>query len=67
MIATGEQTGSLDMILKKLSQFYSREIDSTVDNLSQLIEPLLIFLIGGAIAVLMVAILMPIYNIAGGL
>jgi len=55
------------MILKKLSQFYSREIDSTVDNLSQLIEPLLIFLIGGAIAVLMVAILMPIYNIAGGL
>jgi len=67
MIATGEQTGSLDMILKKLSQFYSREIDSTVDNLSQLIEPLLIFLIGGAIAVLMVAILMPIYNIAGGM
>jgi len=67
MIATGEQTGSLDVILKKMAQFYSREIDITVDNLSQLIEPLLIFLIGGAVAILMVAILMPIYNIAGGM
>lgn len=67
MIATGEQTGSLDIILKKLAQFYSKEIDNTVDTLSQLIEPVLIVLIGGGVAVLVASILMPIYNIAGGM
>jgi type IV pilus assembly protein PilC len=67
MVATGEQTGSLDVILKKMSQFFSKEIDSTVDNLSQLIEPLLIILIGGGVAFLVGSILMPIYNIAGSM
>ncbi len=67
MIATGEQTGSVDVILKKLSQFYSKEIDSTVDTLAQLIEPILIVLIGLGVAILVAAILMPIYNIASGI
>jgi len=64
MIATGEQTGSMDIILKKLGQFYNKEIDATVGTISQLIEPIMILLIGGAVAVLVSAILMPIYNIA---
>lgn len=64
MIATGEQTGSLDSILKKMSQFYSKEIDSTVETLPTLIEPILLLVIAGGVAVLMMAILMPIYNIA---
>lgn len=67
MIATGEQTGSLDVILKKMGQFYSREADATIDTISQLIEPLLILLIGGGVIVLIMAILMPIYNIAGSI
>ncbi|MDD2753101.1 MAG: type II secretion system F family protein [Candidatus Portnoybacteria bacterium] len=67
MIATGEQTGSLDVILKKMGQFYSREADTTIDTISQLIEPFLILLIGGGVIVLIMAILMPIYNVAGGL
>ncbi len=64
MISTGEKTGSMDSILKKMAQFYSKEIDTAVDNLSQLIEPILILVIGGAVAVLVASILMPIYNIA---
>jgi type IV pilus assembly protein PilC len=64
MIATGEQTGTLDIILKKMAQFYSKEIDATVDSISQLIEPILLVVIGIGVAVLVVAILMPIYNIA---
>lgn len=64
MVATGEQTGSLDSILKKMSQFYSREIDSTVETLPTLIEPILLLVIAGGVAVLMMAVLMPIYNIA---
>jgi len=67
MIATGEQTGSLDVILKKLGQFYNKEVDNTVATISQLIEPIMILLIGGAVAVLVAAILMPIYNIANGM
>ncbi len=67
MIATGEQTGSLDVILKKLGQFYNKEVDNTVATISQLIEPLMILLIGGAVAILVSAILMPIYNIANNM
>jgi len=67
MIATGEQTGSLDTILKKLGQFYNREIDNTVATISTLIEPLLILLIGGGVAVLVISILMPIYGIANSM
>jgi len=67
MIATGEQTGSMDMILKKLGQFYNKEVDTTVGTISQLIEPIMILAIGGAVAVLVSAILMPIYNIANGM
>jgi len=67
MIATGEQTGSLDVILKKLGQFYNKEVDNTVATISQLIEPIMILLIGGAVAVLVAAILMPIYNIANNM
>lgn len=67
MVATGEQTGSLDVILKKLGQFYNKEIDNTVATMSSLIEPLLILLIGGGVAILVAAILMPIYNIANNM
>ncbi|OGZ40865.1 MAG: hypothetical protein A3B04_03765 [Candidatus Portnoybacteria bacterium RIFCSPLOWO2_02_FULL_39_11] len=67
MIATGEQTGSLDVILKKLGLFYNREVDNTVATISQLIEPMLILLIGGGVAILVSAILMPIYNIANSM
>lgn len=65
MIATGEQTGSLDLILKKLAQFYNKEIEATVDTISQLIEPILIVLIGVGVAILVASVLMPIYNLAG--
>jgi len=67
MIATGEQTGSVDEILKKLSSFYTKEVDATVATLSQLIEPILILLLGGGVAVLVASILIPIYNIASGM
>jgi len=67
MVETGEKTGSLDTILKKMAEFYGKELDATVDNLSQLIEPVLILVIGAAVGVLVASILMPIYNIAGSM
>src|SRR4030042_4767241 len=52
MIATGEQNGSAYNIFKKLSSFYTKEVDAMVNSLAQIIEPVLIVLLGGAVAIL---------------
>jgi type IV pilus assembly protein PilC len=67
MVATGEQTGSVDDILRKLSSFYTKEVDAMVGSLSQMIEPVLILILGAAVALLVSSILIPIYNIAGSM
>ena len=67
MVKVGEETGSLGKILKTLSVFYKREVDEAVDTLVGLIEPIMIVFLGLAVGVLLVSILVPIYNIAGGI
>jgi type IV pilus assembly protein PilC len=67
MIKVGEETGSLGPILKTLADFYKREVDDAVDTLVGLIEPVMIVVLGLGVGVLLVSILMPIYNIAGGI
>ncbi len=67
MIKTGEQTGKLDSILGKLSTFYNKEVANVVDNLSQLIEPLLLVMLGIGVSILVFSVFMPIYNLAGGM
>ncbi|MBU1177472.1 MAG: type II secretion system F family protein [Patescibacteria group bacterium] len=65
MIRTGEKTGKLNMVLEKLSDFYNKEVENIVNNLSQLIEPVLIVVLAIGVAVLVFAVFMPIYNLAG--
>ncbi len=67
MIRVGEETGSLDNILKTLGNFYSREVNDAVDTLVSLIEPLMIIVLGLGVGLLLTSVLMPIYNIAGGI
>lgn len=67
MIKVGEETGSLGNILKTLGRFYSREVNDAVDTLVSLIEPIMIVLLGLGVGVLLSSILLPIYNIAGGI
>lgn len=67
MIKVGEETGSLGNILKTLATFYKREVDDAVDTLVGLIEPLMIVALGLGVGTLLVSVLMPIYNIAGGI
>lgn len=67
MVSVGERTGQLESILKNVSTFYSKEAERMVANLSRLIEPFLILILGGAVAILVAAVLMPIYNLAGGM
>jgi len=66
MIRVGEETGSLGNILKTLGRFYSREVNEAVDTMVSLIEPIMIIMLGLGVGVLLSSILMPIYNIAGG-
>ena len=66
MIKVGEETGSLGNILKTLGKFYAREVNEAVDTMVSLIEPIMIICLGLGVGVLLSSILMPIYNIAGG-
>lgn len=67
MVKVGEETGSLSNILKTLGKFYAREVNEAVDTLVSLIEPLMIVILGLGVGILLVSVLMPIYNIAGGI
>lgn len=64
MIAVGEKTASLEPILDKVALFYQQEVDRAVTNMTQLIEPLMMLVLGSAVGFLMASILMPIYNMS---
>ncbi|MBI5126167.1 MAG: type II secretion system F family protein [Candidatus Taylorbacteria bacterium] len=64
MIKVGEETGELGNILKTLAKFYAREVETAVDALVDLIEPLMIVMLGLGVAFLLAAVLVPIYNIS---
>ena len=63
MVAIGEKTGKLDFMLSHISKFYKSESDSTIDIIATLIEPILVLVLGVAVAILVSAILLPIYNL----
>ena len=63
MIKTGEETGKLSFMLKTLGKFYKKEVDNAVETLVSLIEPVMIVVLGGAVGILLISILGPIYNI----
>jgi len=65
MIRVGEETGELGNILGTLAKFYQREVVTAVDTLVDLIQPVIILVLGLSVGFLLAAVLMPIYNIAG--
>lgn len=67
MIKVGEETGSIGKILKTLSNFYNKEVTATVDTLIGLIEPAMIVLLGLGVGGLLMSVMVPIYNVAGGI
>ena len=64
MIAVGEATGALDSMLEKIADFYDDEVDTTVEALTSLLEPLLIVFLGVTIGGILVAMYMPIFQLA---
>jgi type IV pilus assembly protein PilC len=67
MIAVGESTGALDAMLEKIADFYDEEVDQAVDNMTQLIEPIMLVFLGVTIGGLVVAMYLPIFKMAGAI
>ena len=67
MISVGEQTGNLDSMLSKIADFYEDEVDAAVGAMTSLIEPLLMVFLGGIIAFLVIAMYLPIFNLASAI
>lgn len=63
MVAIGESTGRLEELLERVSSFYTREVDTLLNNLVELIQPLLMLVIGVLVGALFASILIPIYNL----
>jgi type IV pilus assembly protein PilC len=63
MMAVGEDTGALDEMLHKISDFYDQEVEATTEALTSLIEPLMIAFLGGIIGAMIVAMYMPIFSV----
>ncbi len=63
MVSIGEQTGKLDSILKQVTMFFTDEVNRAFDNIVNLIEPILIVVLGAGVGLLVAAILLPIYNL----
>jgi type IV pilus assembly protein PilC len=66
MIKVGEATGNLDQMLVKVADVFQEEVEELVGNLTKLIEPIILVVLGGIIAVVLVAMYLPIFMSAGG-
>lgn len=62
MISVGEDTGTLDKTLLKVTDFYEKEVDHTVKNLSSILEPLLMIIIGAGAGFIVISVITPIYQ-----
>lgn len=67
MIAVGEQTGALDQMLSKIADFYEEETDIAVAALTSALEPILMVGVGGMVGVVLVAMYLPIFSLAGNI
>jgi len=63
MINVGEQTGALDQMLSKIADFYEEEVDTAVNGLMKLLEPLMITVLGVVIGTIVAAMYLPLYSI----
>jgi MSHA biogenesis protein MshG len=66
MISVGEETGTLGEMLDEVADFYEREVDHDLENLSAAIEPLLIVSVGGMVLILALGVFLPLWDMAAG-
>ncbi len=64
MIAVGEETGAMEAMLSKIADFYDEEVDSAVEALTSMLEPIMMVFLGGSVGGLLIAMYLPIFKIA---
>jgi len=64
MIAVGEETGSMEVMLNKIADFYDDEVDTAVSGLTAMLEPIMMVFMGGSIGTILIAMYLPIFTIA---
>jgi type IV pilus assembly protein PilC len=67
MIAVGESTGALDVMLTKIADFYDDEVDEAVDGVTSMMEPLIMVVLGGIVGTVMIGMYAPIFSMADGM
>jgi type IV pilus assembly protein PilC len=67
MIAVGDKTGNTSEMLLSVSEFYQNQVDDTLANLSVIIEPLMLFVMGGGVLLIALSVIMPIYQMTGSI
>lgn len=65
MMSVGEKTGKIDIILDRLTNFYSREVDNVIANLMSIMEPVIMVIMGIGVGILVASIIMPMYSLSG--
>jgi type IV pilus assembly protein PilC len=63
VVAIGEKSGNLDYALTNIADFYDKEVEATTRNLSSILEPVLMILIGIGVAFVVISVISPIYNL----
>ena len=63
MASIGEESGALDDMLNKAAEFYEDEVDNAVSQLSSLMEPIIMVVLGGIVGVILVAMYLPLFNL----
>ena len=64
MMGIGEQSGELDVMLSKIADFYEMEVENTASALTSIIEPIMMVLVGGIVCTIVIAMYLPIFNMA---
>ncbi|MBI5254407.1 type II secretion system F family protein [Candidatus Falkowbacteria bacterium] len=67
LVETGEEAGKVEEILSKIAEFYSREVANSINKMMSLLEPIIMVLLGLGVGLIIVAIIMPMYKLAGAM
>lgn len=67
MVSVGEESGTLDEVAGELATFFEEEVDQTMANLSTILEPVLLLVLGGGVAFMALSIMLPIYNLSSAI
>ena len=62
MIASGEKSGKLEVMLEELTKFYQRDVDYAVNRMTKILEPMMTVLVGGIVLFVLLALYMPVFN-----